>query len=70
MNDFSVSERRTCFPSGPRKGALSLARRICRLVSERQRRLRDARHLSHLPDYLLEDVGLERRDLPSPERFW
>ncbi|MCK7610943.1 DUF1127 domain-containing protein [Roseibium sediminicola] len=54
--------------SGPKQVAqfnlLRVAWRAWRGVFARLRRHRDRAHLAELPDYLLEDVGLTRTDLP------
>jgi len=40
-------------------------KRAVQAVSRRLRRRRDRAHLSELPDYLLEDIGLTRADVPA-----
>lgn len=70
MTDVFTRDGRAELSRGPRPGAFLLACRICRFVAHRERCLRDARRLARLPDYLLEDIGLERGDLPSPWRLW
>ncbi|MBN9669314.1 DUF1127 domain-containing protein [Roseibium aggregatum] len=54
-------------PWPPGEGIFS---KVLKYLERRERRLRDARRLSVLPDYLLDDMGLKRSDLPSAERFW
>ncbi len=42
-----------------------------RFISDLLRRLRhrrDMKILSEMPDYLLDDIGLSRSDLPAPDR--
>ncbi|KZM51446.1 hypothetical protein OA90_02950 [Labrenzia sp. OB1] len=42
-----------------------------RVISDLLRRLRhrrDMKILSEMPDYLLDDIGLSRSDLPGPDR--
>lgn len=54
--------------SGPKQlshfNPLRVARRVWRAVFAQLRRRRDRAHLAELPDYLLEDVGLTRAELP------
>ena len=39
--------------------------RVFQILTRLLRRRRDRAHLSELPDYLLEDIGLTRADVPG-----
>ncbi|TYC52830.1 DUF1127 domain-containing protein [Rhodobacterales bacterium] len=49
-------------------GQKSLVRRVLDYLAFQERRYRDARRLSELPDYLLDDVGLDRDRLKMRRR--
>jgi len=61
-------------PDARRRGAASrfdlprALKRATQYLSRRLRRRRDRAHLAELPDYLLEDIGLSRADVPVMPR--
>ncbi|MCX2723665.1 DUF1127 domain-containing protein [Roseibium salinum] len=61
----------TDYPVGVlnRPHRLGLFRRCFKYLLRRTRIRRDARILSDLPDYLLDDIGLTRADVRKPDRI-
>jgi uncharacterized protein YjiS (DUF1127 family) len=48
--------------------AIGTIQRIARSVRQHLRYRRDYRYLQELPDYMLDDIGLTRGDVPSAAR--
>lgn len=68
MTDQILSPHILTEPSASRSahtaGPFNLARGL-QILTNLLRRRRDRAHLSELPDYLLEDIGLTRADVPG-----
>ena len=45
------------------RGAMFPLRELALWLMRREKRVRDARHLRDLPDYLLQDIGLNRTEI-------
>lgn len=66
MTDQILSPRiltEATFPRSVRNAGL--CRHFLETLTRLLRRRRDRAHLSELPDYLLEDIGLTRADVPG-----
>lgn len=61
--DNTTNAESSALPLADGKGLTSTMRNFMQLMYARHQRMCDALHVHELPDYLLRDIGLERRHI-------